>query len=89
MSLKIAPNTYYVYRINGLVEIDVTKIKQGEIFFYCGLVSSANCEKFFVFGLKDNLYTKPLETYYDMIGGISMTPKLIESKLIEYKKLNS
>lgn len=80
-------NTYYIYRINSLLETSIDKINDGEIFFYSGLLSSANGEKFFVFGLKNGIWSKTLETFHEIIGDEVFSSKKIEIKLKELTKM--
>lgn len=87
MLSTIFPNTYYVYRINGLVEVGVEEIRQGEYFFYCGLISAITRDNFFVFAMRDMRSIKTIEVHHNLIGSTVLSAMIIENKLKNLEKI--
>ena len=82
-------NTYYVCRLNKIVEVNITDISFGEVFFYVGRHSDSIHDTFFVFAKKGASTNHIMEVQQNAIGKELYTKNVLLKKFRTYNKIKS
>lgn len=82
-------NTYYVSRHNKIVEVDITDISFGEVFFYIGKNSDSIHDVFYVFAKKGKVTNHIMEIEQNAVSKGFYTKSLLIKKFKTLNKIKS